>query len=146
MKRTARKRTRHRRRHTSRSRRRHHVHRGGWFRYNKQPTLSSEQCDVNNLSSLSKGSDALQKMHANYQQCCPKRMFGRENTSPYCKQLKRNFDALANAPSKVGYYGDETDPEVVEEMMAPEPEFQRTKPWYRFWGGKKTRRVRRRSD
>lgn len=123
---------------------------GGLFSSSK--VVSSAECDVNNLSSLSKdmgdGRDPLTKMRENYQKCCPKDFMGRKNSSPYCKQLDMNFSSQANYQRDIaGYYGDETDVEKIKQtmnapMVSPTPP---KKPWYKFWGGKKTIRHRRRT-
>jgi hypothetical protein len=123
---------------------------GGLFSNSK--VISSPDCDVNNLSSLSKdigdGREPLTKMRENYQKCCPKDFMGRKNTSPYCKQLNINFDAQSNYQKNIaGYYGDETDVGKIKKVMN-EPMVYSTpsqKPWYKFWGGKRTRRHRKKS-
>jgi hypothetical protein len=121
--------------------------RGGFTNFfSKNQIIPSEECNVNNLSTLSKdmgdGQDPLTKMRANYQKCCPKETFGRENSSPYCKQLKMNFDSQYQYKKDItGYHGDETDVskirEVMQAPMAPK------KPWYKFWGGKTRKNTRR---
>jgi hypothetical protein len=141
---------------------------GGFFSTSRK-TLP--ECDINNLSMLSKqtndGQDPLIKMQTNYQQCCPKDFMGRKNSSPYCKQLDANFKALSNYQRDIdGYYGDETDVSKIKKIMnepanAPissqpissqpissQPMLSQPmtakKPWYKFWGGKKHRRTRHR--
>lgn len=132
---------------------------GGFLNFfSKKPIASSAECDVNNLSTISKdmgdGQDPVQKMHANYQKCCPKDRFGSYNSSPYCKQLKMNFDSQVQYQRDIsGYYGDETDVAKIKQTMN-DPNFIQTnttntysspkKPWYKFWGGK-TRRHKKRS-
>lgn len=139
------------RRHTksrksSRKSRRHL--KGGFLNFfSKKPVASSTECDVNNLSTISKdmgdGQDPVQKMHANYQKCCPKDSFGRYNSSPYCKQLKMNFDTQVQYKRDItGYYGDETDVAKIKQTMTQEP-IPQNKPWYKFWGGKSRRHKRR---
>ena len=114
---------------------------GGGLFSNTKKVLSVE-CDVNNLSSLSKdlgdGNNPLSKMQNNYATCCPKDFLGRQNKSPYCKQLKLNFDAQAKLKNDTrGYYGDETDVAKIKSIMQPENK----KPWYYPFGGKrKTKR------
>ena len=121
---------------------------GGFFgMFKKNPVTPSGECDVNNLSSLSKdmgdGQDPVKKMHTNYQKCCPKDNFGRYNSSPYCKQLKMNFDTQVQYQRDIaGYYGDETDVAKIRQVMK-EPIVEK-KPWYKLWGGK-TRRHKKRS-
>lgn len=124
---------------------------GGFF-FNKPKVVSSSECDINNLSTLSKdmgdGQDPLVKMHDNYQKCCPKDFMGNKNSSPYCKQLNMNFDAQSNYERDIsGYYGEETDVSKIKQIMN-EPVIPVTnKKWYEFWkkGGKNTRRHRKRS-
>ncbi len=113
--------------------------RGGFLTKN----ISSSECDINNLSSLSKdigdGKDPVQKMHANYQKCCPKQ-FGMYNSSPYCKQLKSNFDTQVQYKRDIsGYYGDETDVSKIRQTMN-QPSIPKSKPWYKFWGGNTKKR------
>lgn len=118
---------------------------GGFVNFfSKQSVIPSSECDVNNLSNLSKdtgdGQDPVKKMHSNYQKCCPKDSFGRYNSSQYCKQLKMNFDTQVQYKRDIsGYYGDETDVSKIKQIMYPEK-----KPWYKFWGGK-TKRHKKRS-
>jgi len=128
--------------HKKPSKTRRHL-RGGFLSFLKSSNPSSPDCDVNNLSSLSKdmgdGQDPVQKMHANYQKCCPKK-FGMKNSSPYCKQLKSNFDTFVQYKQDIdGYYGDETNVAKIKETMNP-TQTTSSKPWYKFWGGKKSRR------
>lgn len=119
--------------------------RGGFPSFFKSSNPSSPECDVNNLSSLSKdmgdGQDPVQKMHANYQKCCPKK-FGMKNSSPYCKQLKSNFDTFVQYKRDIdGYYGDETDVSKIKEMMNQPINTTQpivSKPWYKIWGGKRS--------
>jgi len=61
---------------------------GGWG-FSNQPVVPSGECDPNNLSMLKD----YNGMSTNYQKCCPKGFFGK-NSSPYCKQLDLNFQAL----------------------------------------------------
>lgn len=132
---------------------------GGFFSQTKK-TLP--ECNINNLSSLSKdtgdGQNPLIKMRNNYQSCCPKNFMGKKNTSPYCKQLDANFKALSNYQRDIeGYYGEETNVAKIKEEMnsptiaplpapttvpIPAPTYEK-KPWYKFWGGKKHRKSHR---
>ncbi len=125
---------------------------GGFINFfSKKPNVSSSECDINNLSTISKdmgdGEDPVKKMHANYQKCCPKDSFGRYNTSPYCKQLKMNFDTQVQYQRDIsGYYGDETDIATIKQTMneSPLPQSQTaSKPWYKFWGGKSRKHKKR---
>jgi hypothetical protein len=139
-----------RNRKTSRKSRRHL--KGGFTNFlSRRPIASTAECDINNMSNLSKdmgdGRNPVQKMHANYQKCCPKDSFGRYNSSPYCKQLKMNFDTQVQYQRDIsGYYGDETDVNKIKQTMnenySPQP-VTTSKPWYKFWGGKSRRRKRR---
>jgi hypothetical protein len=132
---------------TSTRKSRRHL-KGGFLNFfSKKPVASSAECDVNNLSTISKdmgdGQDPIQKMHANYQKCCPKDTFGRYNSSPYCRQLKSNFDTQVQYKRDIaGYYGDETDVAKIKQTMAQEP-VPKSKPWYKFWGGKSRTHKRR---
>ncbi len=120
---------------------------GGFINFfsNKSLPISNE-CNINNLSTLSKKTegdeDPIKKMHANYQKCCPKDSFGRYNTSPYCKQLKINFDTQVQYQRDIsGYYGNENDVSKIKQVMNQDPNKQ-TKPWYKIWGGKSKRKSR----
>lgn len=120
---------------------------GGYF-FNKPTVVSSTECDVNNLSTISKdmgdGQDPLVKMQNNYKICCPKGFMGKKNSSPYCKQLEMNFNSLYGFNKSIeGYYGDETDPAKIKEIMDQPVAVPVKKPWYQFWGGKKTRKHRK---
>ena len=122
---------------------------GGLFgMFNKKPIVPSSECDINNLSLLSKdtgdGQDPINKMHSNYLKCCPKNILGQYNSSPYCKQLKMNFDSQIKYKRDIaGYYGDETDVSKIRQVMN-EPIGQK-KPWFQFKKGGKTRKYNKRS-
>lgn len=143
----------------NRSRNNSRRNRKGGFFFSSPKVASSSECDINNLSTLSKdmgdGQDPLTKMRNNYQKCCPKGFMGRKNSSPYCKQLDMNFKAQSGYQRDIeGYYGDETDVSKIKQHMnesTPQytplvnPASAVKKPWYRFWGGKKTRKHRKRT-
>ena len=118
---------------------------GGFF-FNKPNVLPSD-CDPNQLSMIKDSNE----MHAQYQKCCPKTFFGSKNSSPYCKQLELNFNAEEGLRRDVeGYYGEETDVGKIKETMAspmpaPNVNFPVSKPWWKFWGGKKTRHYKSRT-
>ena len=89
---------------------------GGFF-FSKPTVVSSTECDVNNLSTLTKmpstedsngeikpydermnDLDEMSiRLKNNYDKCCPKGFMGSKNTSPYCKQLDLNFQAARKA-------------------------------------------------
>ena len=104
---------------------------GGYFFSNKNKNVAPlSECDPNNLSSI-KGSTDL---HENYQKCCPKKMFGRKNSSPYCKQVDLNFKAaLKEENDAKEYHGYEPD-EINDDVKMPD--LPPKKPWYKFRGGK----------
>lgn len=136
------------RRHKTSKKSRRHL-KGGFLNiFSKKSSASSGDCDINNLSLLSKdmgnGEDPVNKMHANYQKCCPKDSFGRYNTSPYCKQLKMDFDTQVQYKRDIsGYYGDETDVATIKQTMnQPTNNTLPKKPWYKFWGGKTKRHTK----
>jgi hypothetical protein len=126
---------------------------GGFFFRSRVAPLG--ECEFSNLSTLSKdtgdGQDPLNKMQQNYVKCCPKDFMGRKNSSAYCKQLNMNFDTLSQYKRDItGYYGPETDVSKIKQVMnepAPAPmpviDTNYRKPWYKFWGGKKTRKHRK---
>ena len=134
---------------------------GGFFSSTPKVTSSAE-CNINNLSMLSRdmgdGREPLTKMRENYQKCCPKDFMGRKNSSPYCRQLNMNFDTQSNYQRDIaGYYGNETDVTKIKQIMNEpvattrqppinppiNPAIANKKPWYKFWGGKKTRKHRK---
>jgi hypothetical protein len=124
--------------------------RGGWG-FNRK-VMPGAVCDPNQLPMI-QGSSAL---HQKYQECCPKSFLGLKNSSPYCKQIDLNFKAALNQENGTGYSG--FSPEEAYNMQntaGNQPYAQlsnrdmqltmaQTKPWYKIWGGKKTKkRVRR---
>jgi hypothetical protein len=121
---------------------------GGEYNYSdtsnqyQENNTSLNNCDLTNLSNIH-GTEAL---HANYQKCCPKGTFGSKNTSPYCKQLDLNFQAALKAEQ--GNYSNDGS-EITPNVELPQAEYNTTvaqsKPWYKFWGGKKSRRHRKKT-
>ena len=95
-------------------------------------------------------------MHKKYQTCCPKGSFGTKNSSPFCKQLDLNFQAALtgsnNANEYHGYEPDEVyNMQQTQGQNVPAPQLSQSqydvaaaqkKPWYKFWGGKKSKRRR----
>jgi len=114
---------------------------GGIFFRNKY-VVSSSECDPNKLTSI-KGSESL---HANYQKCCPKGMFGTKNSSPYCKQLDLNYQSAVKEENDANQYHGFED-EDVDKMkqynsdLNPPPK----KSWYKFWGGKTRKHYKKQS-
>ena len=110
---------------------------GGFF--SSKPTIVPSDCDPNQLSMIKDYTE----MHAKYQKCCPKGIFGSKNSSPYCKQLDLNFQAaikMKNMNEDAKEY-EGLDTEDVEEIKQySNNSFNKPKPWYKFWGGKKTKR------
>lgn len=101
---------------------------GGFFFSNK--TVDKAECDPNQLSMIT---DA-ESMHAKYQKCCPKGVFGSKNSSPYCKQLELNFNPAIQRENNAG----DEDAAMMEHVYdVPMPQ---KKAWWKFWGGKKSRR------
>lgn len=144
---------------------------GGDFPFfNKPSVIPYNECNVNNLPTLTKMPDVYDmngqlkmiderlidldnmslRLRDNYSKCCPKGFMGRKNYSPYCNQLDTTFRIIQQHKQDIsGYYGDETDVGKIKQIMnypvpvtAPYPIQQ--KPWYRFWGGIKTRKHRKR--
>ena len=125
---------------------------GGFLNFfSNKPTVLPDECNPNNLSTI-QGSVAL---HDNYQKCCPKSYFGTKNSSPYCKQLDLNFQSALKGENEAneypGYdsveqYNMRQNSENVNAQL-PKTEMDRavaeSKPWYKFWGGKKTRKNRK---
>lgn len=112
---------------------------GGFFNVFKsnQPVLPDD-CDPTQLSMI-KDSSAL---HQQYQKCCPKRFLGAKNSSPYCKQLDLNFQSALKQENDANELNT-----VVPSAQLPKTEYDvneaQTKPWYKFWGGKKTMKHRK---
>ena len=148
---------------------------GGFF-FNKpkvapyspvQTSSMTNDCDINNLTTLTKMPDVNdetgqlkplderlndlknmnQSLQNNYIKCCPKGFMGK-NTSPYCNQLDTTFKSVDQHRRDItGYYGDETNVAKIKETMdAPVAGEIPKKPWYKFWGGKKSRKYRKRSN
>ena len=143
---------------------------GGFF-FSKPTVVSSTECDVNNLSTLTKmpstedsngeikpydermnDLDEMSiRLKNNYDKCCPKGFMGRNNTSPYCNQLNTTFKSIKQHKNDIaGYYGDEKDVGKIKEIMSADMiplnspySAPVKKPWYQFWGGKKTKKCRR---
>lgn len=114
--------------------------RGGLFFGNKPAVVPSAECDPNNLVNI-KGST---EMHSNYQKCCPKGVFGKKNSSPYCRQLDLNFQtALKSENNALAYPGMTTEEaQNFEQMPISNNPLSQTpkKSWWKFWGGKTRRR------
>lgn len=144
---------------------------GGFF-FSKPKVVSSVECDVNTLPTLTKMPDVndtsgqlkplderisdldnmTYNLRENYNKCCPKGFMGSKNTSPYCKQLDTTFKSIQQHKHDIsGYYGDETDVAKIKQVMnapmvAPGGQYEEPKKaWYKFWGGKKTRKHRKHS-
>ena len=132
-----------------------HKHRktrgGGIFSSTNAVKPYPGECDVNRLTILKTSND----MHTNYQKCCPKSMFGTKNSSPYCKQLDLNFQsAMAGENNDNEYHGYNPNeiynmrqnPPTVPAAQLPQQQYNvaaaQKKPWYKFWGGRKSRRNR----
>jgi hypothetical protein len=129
------------RRYKTRKNKSHKNKKGGFLNFlsSNQSVLPS-QCDPNQLSMI-KDKYAMANQ---YQKCCPKGMFGSKNSSPYCKQLDLNMSAQTQLHrDTAGYYGDESEiniDEIKSMSNAPLLGDIPKKPWYKFWGGKKSRR------
>lgn len=144
---------------------------GGFSFFNKPATIVPAECDVNNLTTLTKMPDVndmngqlkplderisdldnmTNNLRNNYSKCCPKGFMGRKNSSPYCNQLDTTFKSIEQHKYDIsGYYGDETNVGKIKEVMdAPmvvqtSPYAPPKKPWYQFWGGKKSRKYKKR--
>ena len=125
---------------------------GGFFFSSSASKPYPGECDINQIS-LSKTPEDI---HKKYQTCCPKGLFGTKNSSPFCKQLDLNFQSSLSGENNANeYHGYE--PEEVYNMKQnnsqPVPAAQLTplqndvaaaakNPWYKFWGGKKSKRMR----
>ena len=117
---------------------------GGFLNFfsSNKPVVLPTDCDPNQLSMIKD----KYEMGNQYQKCCPKGMFGSKNSSPYCKQLDLNMSAQFQLHrDTAGYQEDEYGTNVNEiksmanaQLLGDVPK----KPWYKFWGGKKSRRAR----
>jgi hypothetical protein len=117
---------------------------GGFFNFfSNNSTVVPSECDPNNLSMIKD----TKSMKDNYQKCCPKGMFGSKNSSPYCKQLDLNFTAGIKGENDAREYTGFSPEEVyqmknAEHTFTPDINTPKEKSWYKFWGGKKSRRRR----
>ena len=117
---------------------------GGFFNFfSSNSTVIPSECDPNNLSMIKD----TKSMKDNYQKCCPKSMFGTKNSSPYCKQLDLNFTAGIKGENDAREYTGFSPEEVyqmknAEHTFTPDINTPKEKSWYKFWGGKKSRRRR----
>jgi len=110
--------------------------RGGFFSSSNKINPYPGQCDVNQLTDL-KTSD---EMHKNYQACCPKGMFGTKNSSSYCKQLDLNFQSALKAENDAKDQNTTEVPSAQLPQQAYNVGVAESKPWYKFWGGKNSKR------
>ena len=109
----------------------------GGFLFSKK--VVPEICTNTNLDELNTSVD----LHARYQACCPKNFLGFKNSSPLCKNLDTKFQQVIkeeNSPRDSEEEDTDVPPPVLPPYMSPKP-----KPWYKFWGGKKTRKNRGKS-
>lgn len=114
---------------------------GGFFGLfsRKAPVINEEQCNPNNLPNL----QTTDELKLNYQQCCPKKMFGFKNKSPYCKQVDLNYQsALEKEKMNEEYIG--VEPEDIYDMkqnasQMPVPELQ-------LQGGKRRKSYKRKTN
>jgi hypothetical protein len=107
---------------------------GGFFGLfsRKAPIVDMTQCDPNNLPNL-KSADELK---LNYQQCCPKKLFGFKNRSPYCKQVDLNYQAaLENEKMNEEYI--DIEPQDVYTMKQQEENNMLPQPQVKLSGGKR---------
>ena len=110
--------------------------RGGFFSSSNKINPYPGQCDVNQLTDL-KTSD---EMHKKYKACCPKGMFGTKNSSSYCKQLDLNFQSALKAENDAKDQNTTELPSAQLPQQAYDVGVAESKPWYKFWGGKKSKR------
>ena len=117
---------------------------GGFFNFfSSNSTVVPSECDPNNLSMIKD----TKSMKDNYQKCCPKGMFGSKNSSPYCKQLNLNYTSALKGENEAKEYVGFNPEEVyqmknAEHTFTPDINTPKEKSWYKFWGGKKSRRRR----
>lgn len=110
------------------------MRRGGGFFFNSA-NENNAVCNINQVNQLT----TSEAMHQNYQTCCPKTSMGTKNTSPYCVQLEKNFQNALNKENNVN-----DDPSApVPSAQLPQSQYDvaaaQKKPWYKFWGGKKSK-------
>jgi hypothetical protein len=104
--------------------------RGGFFNFfSSKPKVMPTECDPNQLSQLT----SPEELHSKYQSCCPKKMFGFKNTSPYCKQLELNYNASLKSKNDANEYQGFSPEEVYNKKQLPQT----------YNGGKKTRKYRK---
>jgi hypothetical protein len=106
--------------------------RGGFFFTKK---VMPEICNITNLDSLNTSTD----LHARYQTCCPKNFLGFKNRSTFCRNIDNKFQqVLKDENAALGgeeemLNSDLPQPQLPAYVNPPQ------KPWYKFWGGRKTK-------
>lgn len=116
---------------------------GGWG-FSNQPVAPSGECDPNNLSMIKDYTG----MATNYQKCCPRGFFGK-NSSPYCKQLDLNFQALnksRNINNDVLAESVGNNYQVNQFSSSSPYNTMQKASWWKFWGGKKSRKNNKKSS
>jgi hypothetical protein len=103
--------------------------RGGFFFTKK---VLPEVCSNTNLDDLNTSTE----LHQKYQACCPKNFLGFKNRSTMCRNIDNKFQQVIKQENDAGDYdGDDEVPQPqLPAYVNPQP-----KPWYKFWGGKKSK-------
>lgn len=103
----------------------------GGFLFTKK--VLPEICNITNLDELTTSSD----LHARYQSCCPKNFLGFKNRSPLCRNIDNKFQQVLKQENDS--LDDYNEDEIVPEPVLPAYANPKPKPWYQFWGGRKTK-------
>lgn len=136
----------------------------GGLSFLNRSSVPSTECDINKLSTLTKMpnvndingqlkpvnerlndlSSMTNNLRENYKKCCPKGFMGRKNPTSYCNQLDTTFKSIEQHKQDIsGYYGDETNVQKIKDVMNAPIVQPVNKPWYQFWGGKRTRKYKK---
>lgn len=103
----------------------------GGFLFTKK--VLPEICNITNLDELTTSSD----LHARYQSCCPKNFLGFKNRSPLCRNIDNKFQQVLKQENEA--LGDYDDDDTIPQPELPGYANPTPKPWYKFWGGRKTK-------
>ena len=114
---------------------------GGFFRSKvSNPELCNDTTlnqlltpiDENNPNFMKASQDKITDLQIHYNTCCPKGFMGWKNSSPYCKRLLSEGNTLTS--------------NLHNEMEGDLGNTPPKKPWYKFWGGKKSKKYKRRHN
>lgn len=102
----------------------------GGFLFSKQ--VLPEICENTNLDELNTSTD----LHQKYQTCCPKNFLGFKNRSTLCRNIDNKFQQVIKQENDTNDFEDESE---IPQPQLPAYVTPPSKPWYKFWGGKKSK-------